>query len=187
MAKILCFCASNSQKSINHDLLVAACELVEGHEKTYSALRDIDLPLYSLDIEAEEGYPEEIQAFYELIEAHDAVIIACPEHNGATPAACKNLIDWGSRYANSQSHKLFADKPVLLLSTSPGEKGGASNLALLNKLLGYQGANIVGQYSRGSYGQHFTDGKADAETQTALREALKPLLWSVLHLRQSRH
>ena len=39
MAKILCFCASNSQKSINHDLLVAACELVEGHEKTYSALR----------------------------------------------------------------------------------------------------------------------------------------------------
>jgi FMN reductase, NADPH-dependent len=176
MAKILCFCASNSQKSINHDLLVAACELVEGHEKTYSALRDIDLPLYSLDIEAEEGYPEEIQAFYELIEAHDAVIIACPEHNGATPAACKNLIDWGSRYANSQSHKLFADKPVLLLSTSPGEKGGASNLALLNKLLGYQGANIVGQYSRGSYGQHFTDGKADAETQTALREALKPLL-----------
>ena len=66
MAKILCFCASNSQKSINHDLLVAACELVEGHEKTYSALRDIDLPLYSLDIEAEEGYPEEIQAFYEL-------------------------------------------------------------------------------------------------------------------------
>ena len=176
MAKILCFCASNSQKSINHDLLVAACELVEGHEKTYSALRDIDLPLYSLDIEAEEGYPEEIQAFYELIEAHDAVIIACPEHNGATPAACKNLIDWGSRYANSQSHKLFADKPVLLLSTSPGEKGGARNLALLNKLLGYQGANIVGQYSRGSYGQHFTDGKADAETQTALHEALKPLL-----------
>ena len=186
MAKILCFCASNSQKSINHDLLVAACELVEGHEKTYSALRDIDLPLYSLDIEAEEGYPEEIQAFYELIEAHDAVIIASPEHNGATPAAFKNLIDWGSRYANTQPHKLLADKPVLLLSTSPGEKGGANNLALLNKLLGYQGANIVGQYSRGSYGQHFTDGKADAETQTALREALKPLLWSVLHLRQSR-
>ena len=65
---------------------------------------------------------------------------------------------------------------MLLLSTSPGEKGGASNLALLNKLLGYQGANIVGQYSRGSYGQHFTDGKADAETQTALLDALKPLL-----------
>ena len=176
MAKILCFCASNSQKSINHDLLVAACELVEGHEKTYSALRDIDLPLYSLDIEAEEGYPEEIQDFFELIEAHDAVIIASPEHNGATPAAFKNLIDWGSRYANTQPHKLLADKPVLLLSTSPGEKGGASNLALLTKLLGYQGAKIVGSYSRGSYGQHFTDGKADAETQSALREALKPLL-----------
>ena len=187
MAKILCFCASNSQKSINHDLLVAACDLVEGHDKTYGALRDIDLPLYSLDIEAEEGYPEEIQAFYELIEAHDAVIIACPEHNGATPAACKNLIDWGSRYANSQSHKLFADKPVLLLSTSPGEKGGANNLDLLARLLPWQGAKIVGQYSLGNYGQHFTDGKADAETQTALREALKPLLWSVLHLRQSRH
>ena len=91
MAKILCFCASNSQKSINHDLLVAACELVEGHEKTYSALRDIDLPLYSLDIEAEEGYPEEIQAFYELIEAHDAPSITArrppPARTSSTGAA----------------------------------------------------------------------------------------------------
>ena len=77
---------------------------------------------------------------------------------------------------NTQNHKLFADKPVLLLSTSPGEKGGANNLELLARLLPWQGAKIVGQYSRGSYGQHFTDGKADAETQTALREALKPLL-----------
>ena len=176
MAKILCFCASNSQKSLNHNLLAAACDLADGHDKTYAALRDIDLPLYSIDLESEEGYPEEAQAFYELVEAHDAVIIACPEHNGAMPAAFKNLIDWSSRYANTQSHKLFGDKPVLLLSTSPGPNGGASNLALLNKLLGYQGANIVGQYSRGSYGQHFTDGKADAETQTALHEALKPLL-----------
>ena len=184
MAKILCFCASNSQKSLNNDLLVAACDLVDFHDKTYSAMRDIDLPLYSLDLEAE-GYPEEVQAFYDLVDAHDAVIIACPEHNGATPAAFKNLIDWGSRYANKQSHNLFDDKPVLLLSTSPGPNGGASNLALLAKLLPWQGANIVGQYSLGNYGQHFTDGKADAETQTALREALKPLLWFALHRRRS--
>lgn len=177
MAKILCFCASNSQKSLNHNLLAAACDLADGHDKTYAALRDIDLPLYSIDIESEEGYPEEAQAFFELVEAHDAVIIACPEHNGAMPAAFKNLIDWGSRYANTQSHKLLADKPVLLLSTSPGPNGGASNLALLAQLLPWQGAKIAGTYSRGSYGDHFdADGKADADTQTALREALKPLL-----------
>jgi len=41
MAKILCFCASNSQKSLNHNLLAAACDLADGHDKTYAALRDI--------------------------------------------------------------------------------------------------------------------------------------------------
>ena len=67
MAKILCFCASNSQKSLNHNLLAATCDLADGHDKTYAALRDIDLPLYSIDLESEEGYPEEAQAFYELV------------------------------------------------------------------------------------------------------------------------
>ena len=148
----------------------------------------LDSLTYAGNLASFEGLPSERHAFVEgsvadldlvseLVEAHDAVIIACPEHNGAMPAAFKNLIDWGSRYANTQSHKLFGDKPVLLLSTSPGPNGGASNLALLAQLLPFQGANIVGQYSRGSYGDHFdANGKADADTQTALREALKPLL-----------
>ncbi|MDO4642760.1 MAG: NADPH-dependent FMN reductase [Cardiobacteriaceae bacterium] len=176
MSNILLFCASNSQTSINLNLLRATGDLINGEHKTYSSMIDFDLPIYSQDIENEEGYPEEAQAFFELIEAHNGVILSCPEHNGAMPPAFKNLIDWGSRYANTQKHKLFADKPVLLLSTSPGPKGGASNLALLETLLPWQGAQITGRYSVGSYNEHFHDGKADTTTQ----DALKPLLQDFL-------
>lgn len=173
---ILLFNASNSESSIHRTLLDAVRPHLDGHDLTYSSTADFDLPLFSTDLESEEGYPEEVQAFYELVAAHDAVILACPEHNGSVPAAFKNLFDWTSRYANTQGAKMFAGKPVLLLSTSPGPNGGATNLAHLAGLLPWQGATVVGQHSFGPFGERFADGKANAGTDAALREAVQALL-----------
>ena len=173
---ILLFNASNSEHSIHRTLLDATRPLLSAHTLTYSGTSDFDLPFFSLDEEREHGYPEEAQAFYELLAAHDAVILACPEHNGSLPAAFKNLFDWTSRYANTQSARMLADKPVLLLSTSPGPNGGATNLAHLAAILPWQGAKVVGTHSVGSFGEHFANGAADAATQEALKNALAVLL-----------
>lgn len=172
---ILLFNASNSENSIHRVLLDTVRGLLDGHSLTYSSTADFDLPLFSVD-EEKNGYPEEAQAFYDLLGSHDAVILASPEHNGSTPAAFKNLFDWTSRYANTQSAKMFAGKPVLLLSTSPGPNGGATNLAHLASLLPWQGATVAGTHSVGSFGDHFANGKADAPTLEALRQAVGKLL-----------
>ncbi|MDO4776594.1 MAG: NADPH-dependent FMN reductase [Cardiobacteriaceae bacterium] len=172
---ILLFNASNSESSIHRVLLDAVRPHLAGHDVTYSSTADFDLPLFSTDLEREEGYPEEVEAFYELIAAHDAVVLACPEHNGSIPAAFKNLFDWTSRYANTQSAKMFAEKAVLLFSTSPGPNGGATNLAHLAGLLPWQGATVVGQHSLGGFAARFTDGKANAETDAVLKEAVQAL------------
>lgn len=172
---ILLFNASNSEQSIHRVLLDAVHAHLGGHDVTYSSAADFDLPFFSIDLEREEGYPEEVQAFYDLIAAHDAVILACPEHNGSVPAAFKNLFDWTSRYANTQSAKMFADKPVLLFSTSPGPNGGGSNLAHLAAILPWQGAKVVGQHNLGGFGERFAEGKANAETDATIKEAVKAL------------
>ena len=172
---ILLFNASNSENSIHRTLLDALRPLLDGHNLTYSSTADFDLPHFSLD-EEQQGYPEEAQAFYELLAAHDAIILASPEHNGSVPAAFKNLFDWTSRYANTQSAKMFASKPVLLLSTSPGPNGGASNLAHLAAILPWQGAEVIGQHSIGSFATHFQNGKADAPTAATLQTGIEKLL-----------
>lgn len=173
---ILLFNASNSEQSIHRVLLDAVHAHLGGHDVTYSSAADFDLPFFSIDLEREEGYPEEVQAFYDLIAAHDAVILACPEHNRSTPAAFKNLFDWTSRYASIKGKRVFfPGKKVLLFSTSPGPNGGATNLAYLAGLLPWQGAKVVGQHSLGGFGERFTEDKPNAETDATIKEAIQAL------------
>lgn len=174
---ILLFNASNSTQSLNRILLDAVRPHLAGHTLAYASTADFDLPLYSVDLEMAQGYPAAAQEFYTLIASHDAVVLASPEHNGSLPAAFKNLFDWTSRYARQAQQPMFADKAVLLLSTSPGPNGGASNLGHLASLLPWQGAKVIGQHSFGPFiNAHFSGDKANSHTEAALAEAVKPLL-----------
>jgi len=127
--KILAFAASSSTKSINHQLASYAASLVasqhEGTETEILNLNDYELPLFSEDKEAELGRPELAKAFLEKIGNSDAVIISFAEHNGSYTAAYKNIFDWASRI----NPKVFQNKPMVLLATSPGPGGASSVLA----------------------------------------------------------
>lgn len=122
--KILAFAASNSQKSINKQLATYAASLIKPAEVEILDLNDYELPLFSQDREAVLGQPELAKAFLAKIAAADALIISFAEHNGSYCAAYKNLFDWCSRIT-----KVFQNKPVVLLATSPGPGGAASVLA----------------------------------------------------------
>lgn len=52
-----------------------------------------DLPVFSLDLEAE-PLPTEVQRFVESIRASDCMIIASPEYVRAIPGGLKTAIDW---------------------------------------------------------------------------------------------
>ena len=122
--KLLAFAASSSRKSINKQLVIYAASLLEGADVEVLDLNDYELPLFSVDKEVELGNPALAKAFLLKVASSDAVIISFAEHNGSYSAAYKNLFDWCSR----MGQKVFHDKPLVLLSTSPGARGGASVL-----------------------------------------------------------
>lgn len=162
MKKILAFGGSNSQNSINKTLAVFAAKRIEGAEVITADLSDYDLPIYGIDLENEIGIPKSAQDFLELISTVDGVVLSLAEHNGAYSVAFKNIFDWMSRI----NGKLWQEKPMLLMATSPGGRGGATVLEIAKNRFPYMGGNIVATFSLPSFGQNFSEeGISDAALQ----------------------
>jgi len=96
--KILAFAGSLRAGSYNKMLvqLAAAGARAAGGEVTYLDLRDLPLPVFDQDLEAQ-GTPENARKLQELMLAHRGFLIAAPEYNSSITAALKNAIDWASR------------------------------------------------------------------------------------------
>ncbi len=165
--KLLAFAASSSRKSINKQLVTYAASLVEGAEVEVLDLNDYELPLFSEDRELELGHPELAKAFLAKIIASDALMISFAEHNGSYSAAYKNLFDWVSRI----DPKVFQDKPMVLLSTSPGKRGGASVLDAATNSAPRFGGHVKASLSIPSFYENF-----DVERGTLRNEELKAKL-----------
>ena len=97
MKKIITLGGSNSKESINKKLAEYTGSLLAGVEVINLDLNDFDLPLYSIDVENEQGFSEDLLALNETVELSDGIIISLAEHNGAYSAAFKNAFDWLSR------------------------------------------------------------------------------------------
>lgn len=149
--KILAFAASNSSKSINKQLVVYAASLIEDAEVEVLDLNDYELPLFSEDREKELGHPGLAKDFLARIMDSDALMISFAEHNGSYSAAWKNLFDWSSRLGK----KVFQDKPMVLLSTSPGPSGGASVLAAATGSAPYFAGHVKASLSIPSFYENF--------------------------------
>ncbi|XPF95440.1 NADPH-dependent FMN reductase [Colwellia sp. RE-S-Sl-9] len=165
--KLLAFAASNSKNSINKKLATYAANLVENAEIEIIDINDYEMPIFSEDREKDLGQPQQAKDFYQKIGEADAIIISYAEHNGTYTAAFKNLFDWTSRI----NQKLYQNKAVIALATSPGP-GGAKNV--LNSALTsapHFEANIVGSLSVPSFYDNF-DSETGKLTNTVLNEEL---------------
>lgn len=169
MKHILAFAGSNSSDSINKQLATYAASLLEDAEVTVLDLNDFDLPIYSKDLEAEKGVPENAKKFLKHIKEADGLVISLAENNGAYSAVFKNLFDWMSRL----EQKTFMGKPMLLMATSPGGRGGASVLEMAKERFPRHNANIIDVFSLPSFGDKFANGKiTDAEFDSTLKKAV---------------
>ncbi len=155
MKNIIAFAGSNSKESINKQLAIYASTLVENVEVTTLDLNDFELPLYGMDYENDNGIPQKAHKFLEIIKSTDGIILSLAEHNGAYATVFKNLFDWMSRIDG----KLWSDKPMLLMATSPGARGGATVLEIAKGRFQFMGGNIVTDYSFPSFGDNFSEGK----------------------------
>lgn len=167
--KILAFGASSSKNSINKKLATFAANLFQNAEVTVLDLNDFEMPVYSVDKES--NIPRVAHRFAEFIDASDLLVISMAEHNGNYSAAFKNIFDWVSRIPN---RKVFNKKNILLLSTSPGARGGASSLEIATKLFPFNEGPVIGSLSIPSFHQNFNDEQG--LTNPELLQKLKDLV-----------
>ena len=114
-------------------------------------LNDYEMPIFSVDKEKENGIPQLAQDIYAKLGSADLIIISFAEHNGAYSTAFKNILDWTSRI----NMKTFQEKPMLLLATSPGPRGGSSVLEIAKGRFPFQGGVVKGSFSLPSFFDNF--------------------------------
>jgi len=149
--KIIAFGGSNSKNSINKKLATYASSLFKEASAEVLDLNDFALPLFSVDLEKEIGQPQLAKDFLDKIASADFLVVSLAENNGNYSAAFKNLLDWASR----QAKEVFHQKPMLLMATSPGGRGGATVLEIAKNAFPRFGADIKGTFSLPSFNDNF--------------------------------
>ena len=151
MKKIIAFGASSSKASINKQLAIYAANQFQNASVEVLDLNDFEMPIFSVDKEKESGIPELAYEFYNKLGSADLIIISFAEHNGAYSTAFKNIFDWTSRI----NGKTFQEKPMLLLATSTGPRGGSTVLEIAKNRFPFQGAVVKGSLSLPSFNENF--------------------------------
>ncbi len=149
--KIIAFGASYSKQSINKKFAGFAAKQFNDAEIEILDLNDYNLPLFTVDIESEIGVPENVKSFLNKLADADLLVISMAEHNGSYTAAFKNLFDWTSRY----KLKMFEGKRMLLLSTSPGQRGGLGVMETARNRFPIHGAEIIATFSLPYFEENF--------------------------------
>ena len=174
MKKIIAFGGSSSKNSINKQLATYTANLFQNAEVEILDLNDYEMPVFSVDKEKENGIHSLAHDFYAKIGSADFIVLSLAEHNGAYSSAFKNTLDWASRINN----KTFQQKPMLLLATSPGARGGASVLDIASKRFPFQGAEVKGSFSLPSFNENF-DTEKGIISNTELNEQLLKIVNSI--------
>lgn len=151
MKKIIAFGASSSKTSINKEFATYVAYQFQNASIEILDLNDYEMPIFSVDKEKENGIPQLAQDFYAKLGSADLIIISFAEHNGAYSTAFKNILDWTSRI----NMKTFQEKPMLLLATSPGPRGGSSVLEIAKGRFPFQGGVVKGSFSLPSFFDNF--------------------------------
>lgn len=145
--KVLAFAGSTRADSFNKKLIQEVVGIARqmGAKVTVIDLKDFSMPFYNGDDEIKLGMPENAKRLRELMRQADVIFIATPEYNASVPALLKNTLDWASRSEQGGSAKgdVFKTKKFVLMSASPGKRGGKRALAHLDFILRDIGATDV--------------------------------------------
>jgi len=144
--KILAFAGSTRTDSFNKKLIKVAIAAAKnaGAEVTCLDLRDLPMPIYDGDLEAEQGLPPNARKFKDLLLTHQGFLISAPEYNSSISGVLKNAIDWASRPVKGEATlACFTEKFAGLMSASPGALGGLRGLVTLRSILENIGTHVI--------------------------------------------
>jgi len=137
------------------------------------------IPPYNEDLDIEPALPE-VAALRDRVRDSDGVVIATPEYNHGIPGVLKNALDWASRPAFASC---FRNKPVLILTCSPGSTGGVRAQYQLRETLVSMLAHVVPgrEILLAGLEGRMRDGRiTDPDTLRVLKGSLQELRGEVL-------
>lgn len=173
--KILAIAGSNSDTSINKLLVSYAASLVQNAEVEIVDMNNFEMPIYKHQREVESGVPQEAKNFAEKIDAADVLLVSLSEHNGTYSTAFKNVFDWTSRI---KDRAVWNEKPMLLMATAPGARGGLGVLEAATKRFPLHGGNIVETFTLPFFNDNFDKeaGKiSNEEKDSELKEKIQKI------------
>jgi NAD(P)H-dependent FMN reductase len=150
--KILAIAGSNSDLSINKQLVTYATTLFENAEVEIVDMNDFEMPIYKHQKEVENGVPQEAKDLAAKIDSADVLLISLSEHNGTYSTAFKNVFDWTSRI---KERAVWNEVPMLLMATAPGARGGLGVLEAAEKRFPLHGGNIVDTFTLPFFNDNF--------------------------------
>lgn len=166
-ARILGFAGSSRSASLNRIVARTALDGAAdaGAEVTWLELGDYPLPLYDGDLEANDGFPDNVITLKDIFDAHDGFVIGAPEYNSSITPLLKNTIDWVSRPIEERPRlHAFTGKVGGLVSASGGALGGLRGLVHVRAILGNMGVTMVpNQLAVGGAPGKIEDGKVTDE------------------------
>ncbi|MEO1283098.1 MAG: NAD(P)H-dependent oxidoreductase, partial [Pseudomonadota bacterium] len=107
--------------------------------------------------EKEEGIPSKAREFVRQIGLSDALIMSFAEHNGNVSVAFKNIFDWASRI----EQKVYQARPMLMMATSPGARGGVSVLEIASTAAPFFEGRVFGTFSLPNFNETFDRERQD--------------------------
>ncbi|WP_410881141.1 NADPH-dependent FMN reductase [Myroides sp. DW712] len=167
--KIIGFGASISTSSINKVLAAYALTFFPEYEVELIDLNDYEVPVFSVDCE-KENCPAEAKAFLAKLKEADVLVCSMAEHNRNWTVGFKNLFDWCSRL----DLKLLQNKPMLLLSTSPGGYGAQNSMNIAKTIFPAFGGNIQTTFALPKFYENFqeTQGILDPTLLAEFKEQI---------------
>ncbi len=128
------------------------------------------MPIYSEDRQESDGIPDKAILFKRYISDSDGVILSLAEHNGSYTAAFKNIYDWISVIEND----VWSSKPILLLSTSTGARGGKTILESAHKRFSLDYKYSIPSFCLPNFYDNFSE--TDGIKNSSLNEEFKFVL-----------
>lgn len=179
--KVLSFAGSTRLDSFNKKLAIEATKIAKemGADATFIDLKDLSIPFYDEDLEKNLGMPEGVKKLRQLMIQSDYIIISSPNYNGSFTAVLKNALDWASRGEDGKSSRdAFKGKKFMIISSSPGQKGGVNGLRHLREVI----TNIGGEVMPEEFGVPNANISFNNEGQIQVPELKKQLTNNVFKL-----
>jgi NAD(P)H-dependent FMN reductase len=186
--RLLVIPASARQGSLNRQLArcAAAQARASGLAVTEYDPQALRMPVYDGDLEASDGVPAAALQLQQALIDSDGLLIVTPEYNGFPTPLLVNAFDWLSRI-NAEPPRpaglaVTANRPVALLSASPGPGGALRSMNYVRQYLqmAFQMIVVPQQFALGRAHEAFDEAGALRDPKAAQAVAGVLAAWTRL-------